>query len=353
MTFKAPAFWWLKKGFWAYSLAPMAWIYAYFAQRNFNKRKIKAVQLPVLCIGNYTLGGNGKTPLSIAMAQKAKAAGLRPAIISRGYRGNYKAMHIVDANVDSALLVGDEALLLARHATTVVTKDRAKAAEFLQKNGYDFLILDDGFQSRMLYYDYAMIVLDANRGLGNQCVFPSGPLRAPMALQLAYSDIIVVIGEKATLGSSAATVQANLIPRIVNAGRIRQDSLQGIELFSFCAIGNSNKFCNSIMQLGGTIVEQLAFADHHFFSAIELNSIWLKANFKRLQLITTQKDYMRMINNENLQKTWLAKCSYTEFLDSLIVLDIDIEFADDSVAEKIIMQVLAKYKQRLNKSAQF
>ncbi|MDN5249631.1 tetraacyldisaccharide 4'-kinase [Bartonella sp. TP] len=352
MLFKAPDFWWLKKGFCSYGLAPIAYIYAYFSKRNFNKSKIKSVQLPVLCIGNYTLGGNGKTPLSIAMARKAKSLGLHPAIISRGYRGNYKAMHIVDVDVDSALLVGDEALLLAKHATTVVTKDRAIAAEFLRKLGYNFLILDDGFQSRKLYYDYAMIVLDANRGLGNKCIFPSGPLRAPLDLQLAYSDIVVNIGEKDIVESQTTTVQARLLSRIISTGPIKQGSLFGVELFSFCAIGDSNKFYNSIMQLGGNIIDRLAFADHHFFSALELNSIWLKAEAKNLQLITTQKDYMRLINNENLQKTWSAKCSYREFLESLIVLDIDIEFVDSKMPEKIIMQVLEKYKQRLGKSAQ-
>lgn len=349
MQFKSPSFWWTKKGLIAYLLLPLSIIYAYFARQNFNKKNIKLSPMPTLCIGNYTLGGSGKTPMAILLARQALSMGLRVAIISRGYGGSYKKMHVVDTELDCVTLVGDEALLLARHAKTIVTKNRAIAAEFLYSQGYDFLIMDDGFQSRQLYYDYALIALDAGRGLGNGFVFPSGPLRAPMATQSSYSDAVVAIGPAdAPLGLNVTKLyRAVLKPIMKQAANNASHHLHDKDVFSFCAIGNAAKFHNSIVELGGNIKIQRVFADHYFFKPYELKEMIEIAKAENLSLATTQKDYVRLANNKPLQHNWSGPISYMEFLHNLIVLDVELVFAASYAAKNIINHTLEKHQQRL------
>lgn len=120
------------------------------AGRRLLKAEPPKISLPVLCVGNFTVGGAGKTPTAIAFASGAKARGLNPGIVSRGYGGAYKGLHVVDPAHDSARYVGDEPLLLARHASVALCPDRLKAARHLQTLGCDFIIMDDGFQSARL-----------------------------------------------------------------------------------------------------------------------------------------------------------------------------------------------------------
>lgn len=150
MVSEAPPFWWDKPDWRALSLAPAAWLYGAVAGRRLLKAEPPKISLPVLCVGNFTVGGAGKTPTAIAFSAGAKARGLNPGIVSRGYGGAYKGLHVVDPAHDSARYVGDEPLLLARHASVALCPDRLKAARYLQALGCDFIIMDDGFQSARL-----------------------------------------------------------------------------------------------------------------------------------------------------------------------------------------------------------
>jgi tetraacyldisaccharide 4'-kinase len=178
MTSEAPPFWWEPADWRAFLLSPFSGVYAAVAANRIKNAPREKMAVPVLCVGNFTVGGSGKTPVAIALAAKAKATGLRPGFLSRGYGGSFDKPQLVDAGRDSARHVGDEPLLLARHAPVAVARDRAAAARLLIDKGCDFLVMDDGFQSARIHFDYGLIVIDALRGTGNGHVIPGGPLRA-------------------------------------------------------------------------------------------------------------------------------------------------------------------------------
>ncbi|MGL4487994.1 MAG: tetraacyldisaccharide 4'-kinase, partial [Rhizobiaceae bacterium] len=150
MASEAPPFWWEKADWRAALLWPLSKLYGMAAVRRMDKATPPAVNLPVMCIGNLTVGGGGKTPTAIAIAQAATKMKLKPGIVSRGYRGSAKGVHLVDSHQDLARHVGDEPLLISNYAPIVVSVDRLAGAMKLQEQGCNFIIMDDGFQSMRL-----------------------------------------------------------------------------------------------------------------------------------------------------------------------------------------------------------
>mgnify|MGYP000229864914 CR=1 FL=1 len=194
---EAPPFWFREKGWAAYSLAPLGWVYGAAARWRMDNAKPFEVMAPVMCIGNLTVGGSGKTPTAIAIAKAVREEGYTPGFLTRGYGGSHPGPHLVDLEHDTASAVGDEPLLLARVAPTIVSRNRAAGARKLLEHGVDFIVMDDGFQSRKVYFDYALIALDARRGLGNGSIIPAGPLRAPVIDQMRHADALLRIGDGA------------------------------------------------------------------------------------------------------------------------------------------------------------
>ena len=149
--------------------------------------------IPVLCVGNLTLGGTGKTPAALAIAQMLRAQ--RPFFLTRGYGGRTVGPVRVDPRRHTAHEVGDEPLLLARLAPTIVARDRVSGAEQARAAGAGMIIMDDGFQNPALVKHVAILTLDAGQGIGNAKVFPAGPLRAPLDPQLERTQALILIGE--------------------------------------------------------------------------------------------------------------------------------------------------------------
>jgi len=191
---REPAFWWRRAGLAASLLAPVGLVYGAIAARRMAA-KGTAAGVPVLCVGNFTLGGAGKTPTVIALARMLADAGEHPYCLTRGYGGTLAGPKLVDPHNDLAAQVGDEALLLAHVAPTVVARDRVAGAAFARAQGASLIIMDDGLQNASLAKDFTLAVIDARRGVGNRCIFPAGPLRAPLAAQLAKTDALLVVGE--------------------------------------------------------------------------------------------------------------------------------------------------------------
>jgi len=189
-----PAFWWQPPGTVAALLAPIAKIYAAVAGSRLKKAG-HSVGIPVICIGNLTVGGSGKTPTALAVARLLIAAGKRPYFLTRGYGGELAGPVLVDTTVHRAYDVGDEPLLLAGVAPTVVAADRVAGAEAIRAAGADVIVMDDGFQNPSLAKDLSILVVDGRRGLGNGKVFPAGPLRAPLDAQLDRAQAILIIRE--------------------------------------------------------------------------------------------------------------------------------------------------------------
>ena len=178
----------------AWGLLPVSALYGAAVQKRFRDAKPYRGKLPVICVGNFTMGGAGKTPVALKLAALLRERGIRPGFLTRGYGGRERGPYLVNAASDGAARVGDEPLLLAEAAPTVVSRDRPAGARLLETLAVDAIVMDDGFQNPSLAKDFSLIVIDAAAGLGSGRVFPLGPLRAPLAFQAGMADAILLLG---------------------------------------------------------------------------------------------------------------------------------------------------------------
>src|ERR1044072_8874908 len=162
---RARGFWWKEPGAISVLLSPLGTIYASIAERRL-KQPGERVGIPVICVGNPTVGGAGKTPTAIAIAKMLIAAGEWPMFLTRGYGGRLAGPLIVEAG-HTAVQVGDEPLLLARIAPTIVAEDRVAGARLAVNKGASVIVMDDGFQNPSLIKSFSILVIDGTRGLGN------------------------------------------------------------------------------------------------------------------------------------------------------------------------------------------
>lgn len=339
MVSEAPPFWWDKPDWRALSLAPAAWLYGAVAGRRLLKAEPPKISLPVLCVGNFYRRWGRKTPTAIAFSAGAKARGLNPGIVSRGYGGAYKGLHVVDPAHDSARYVGDEPLLLARHASVALCPDRLKAARYLQALGCDFIIMDDGFQSARLFADFSLLVVDAARGIGNGKVIPAGPLRAPLTDQMRKTDALLRIGKGD--GADFVIRQAARAGRPIYEAQLKPSStvpVAGNRWLAFAGIGNPEKFYASVAEAGGEIVETRSFPDHHSFASDDIRNLTDTARRQGLGLITTAKDQVRLATMIGVPAGFLTK---------LAVLNVDLKFDRNDALDHILDTVIERFKSRV------
>ena len=314
---REPAFWWRKAGLGAGLLAPVAAAYGAIAARLMFLTGVRA-GVPVLCVGNFTLGGAGKTPAVMMLAKMLQIAGEQPACLSRGYGGSNSGAKLVDAKSDGAAQVGDEALLLARVAPTVVARDRVEGAQTARAAGASVIIMDDGLQNSSLVKDFTLAVVDGRRGIGNACVFPAGPLRAPLDAQLARCNALLIIGEAS--GADDVVAAAGILP--VFHGQLVPDAstvaaLKGKNNLAFAGIGDPQKFFATLTQAGIAVTQRKAFGDHHRFTAEEARQLTTQAEQGGLTLVTTEKDYARMTGEPALA----ALAARAQALPVMLVVD--------------------------------
>lgn len=289
----------------------------------------------MLCVGNFTVGGSGKTPATIALAEAAKEMGLAPGILSRGYGGSVATPRIVVRERDTAADVGDEPLLLAQAAPVAVTADRVAGARLLAERGCDLLIMDDGFQSARIHMDFALIVVDSRYGLGNGRVLPAGPLRAPLAEQMRHASAMLIMGEGNAADELGRAAAGRDLPVFRADVRPRQD-LAGRRFLAFAGIGHPQKFFDTVRAAHGEVVETRAFADHHMFKEEELRRLAATAQEHGLDIITTAKDAAR-IGPASLDALFPGR---------IAVLDIEAVFEDPETPQRIIHATLDAARKR-------
>ena len=299
---REPSFWWRPAGVTARLLSPFGALYGLIAAARMA-RPGRAARIPVLCIGNLTLGGAGKTPTALAVAQILDAAGRRPFVLSRGYGGELAGPVRVDPAKHRSAEVGDEPLLLARSVPTIVARDRAAGADAARAAGADSIVMDDGFQSPGLRKDRSMLVVDGRRGIGNGKVFPAGPLRAPLESQLGRAHAVLVIGAGPAGEAVAAAAQAHGVP--VFHGRLEPDGravavLKGRPVLAFAGIGDPEKFFATLRGAGIEVRAAIAFPDHHRYRRIEALDLLGRAEREGLVPVTTEKDWVRLAGQEDL-----------------------------------------------------
>lgn len=297
-----PAFWYRPPSWLSRLLAPAASVYGRIALRRLDREGERA-GIPVLCVGNYHVGGAGKTPTVIALMELLREMGETPVIVSRGYGGRLRGPVAVDAKRHTAADVGDEPLMMAARLPVVVARDRAAGARFARRHGASVVVLDDGFQNPSLHKDASLIVIDGHRGIGNGCVFPAGPLRAPLLPQMERTDALIVIGN----GTAADAVMTEIAS---HGGKVWRAYLAPIEaalaplrnrrVLAFAGIGDPQRFFATLRDNGIDVVETRAFADHHPYVESEISNLLNIAMQRALIVVTTEKDMARLRSNQAL-----------------------------------------------------
>lgn len=307
--------WWYEPGrpWQARLLAPVAKLYGVIAAKRIASVIPERAARPVICVGNFTAGGTGKTPMSLLVADLVEEHGGAPWFLSRGYGGRLDGQERVDPDRHTAAEVGDEPLLLAARAPTVISRDRRLGAEFIARQAPPnaVIIMDDGLQNPALAKDLTIALVDRARGLGNRSVIPAGPLRAPLNAQLARTDLIVING---TSGDGAANDLARApaaakIPKLAAAPAPREVTtwLAGARVVAFAGIANPNRFFTMLERAGATIAARAEFADHETLSNGDAESLLAQADTERAVLVTTEKDYVRLRGLNSARATLLER----------------------------------------------
>lgn len=270
-------------------LTPLAALYTYLSARRIHKARPETVESPVVCMGNITSGGSGKTPVVQATRALLEANGYQTASLSRGYGGRLKGPLPVACDTHTARDVGDEPLMLAQTGKAWISADRVAGAKAMIGAGIDVIIMDDGHQNPSLYKDFSCLVLDASAPFGNGHVLPKGPLREPIATSLERAQAIILMGD----GPVPPVIKASGLP-VFRARLQRQDPLPKGPIFAFAGIGAPARFFDALRQDGADLKDAMSFADHHVYRSGELERLGKLADIHGAQLVTTEKDYMRL-----------------------------------------------------------
>jgi tetraacyldisaccharide 4'-kinase len=326
---QAPAFWWRRRpSLAAHLLRPTSLIYGAAAGHRMGLPGERA-GVPVICIGNFTIGGAGKTPAALAVAALLKAHGQRPFFLSRGYGGSLAGPILVDRHKHRAAEVGDEPLLLARLMPTVVSRDRPAGARLAVEQGATAIVMDDGLQNPSLHKDLAIAVVDGATGVGNGLPLPSGPLRAPLSAQWPRVQAVLIVGGGAP-GDEIAR-EARRQEKSVLRGRLVPDSpvaasLRGARVLAFAGIGRPQKFFDTLRGLGATVVVERPFADHHAYSPSDVAALAAQAQAQDLVLVTTEKDRVRLADVAGM--------------DAVLAVPVSLAFDDESALRRLVLSAL-------------
>ena len=337
-----PPFWWTRPGAMAFLLSPISFVWGQAVGYNMARSPAASAPVPVLCIGNFIAGGAGKTPTAIAFANAVRKAGHVPGFLSRGYGGQLEGPLVVDLQKHRAVDVGDEPLLLAEEQTTVISGNRPAGAELLAANGCDFIIMDDGFQNPSLEKDFSLVVVDAQRGLGNGFAIPAGPLRAPLRRQLPHADAVLVIG--AAVGGDEVIRQAarhGKPTHMAHVRPLRKREWKGQRVFAYAGIADPSKLFDTLDAVGADIVGKRGFADHHFYTEEEAEELLRLAKESEAVPVTTSKDMARLRSAGSAQDALAAASK---------VMEVKLEFEDPRAAAMIVDVTARNAQSRLVRS---
>lgn len=270
-------------------LYPLGCLYSLATHLRLKYKRSRNVNRPVICIGNLTAGGTGKTPVSVSIAKLLQNSGKNPFFVTRGYGGALKSV-LVDPSHHQAAEVGDEPLLLARQAPTVVNSDRYLGAVLAIQNQAELIIMDDGFQNPGLKKDLSFLVFDGKTGIGNGRCIPSGPLRENISQGLKRADAIII------LGNDDHNVASLTGPLPVFRGSVQAVSAvsSASDIIAFAGIGRPQKFYDSLRLQDFNLVKTFDFPDHHRYTKNELENLIHESHYFNAELYTTAKDYVKI-----------------------------------------------------------
>lgn len=333
---RAPTFWWrASPTTTAWLLAPLGWLYGLAARLRYRAASPMRAGVPVICVGNFTAGGAGKTPTALAVAKLLKARGENPVFLTRGYKGQARGPLRVVPDEHTAADVGDEPLLLAAEAATIVAGDRQGGARMAVKSGASVIVMDDGMQNPALAKDLTLAVVDGKSGAGNGQVMPAGPLRAPLATQLGWADALVIVGDGDPGERIAAMARRRGLP-ILHAVLVPREplpELRGKALLAYAGIAHPEKFFESVEAAGGTIARRAGFPDHHLLAEREARDLLDLADREGLVPITTEKDRARLGAGGTVAQQLIARS---------LVLAVEMAFVEAAELGRLVDAVLAR-----------
>lgn len=302
---KTPKYW-QANSFISKLLAPFGWIYGVLTQLRLKVHKAPKVSVPVICVGNITAGGTGKTPVAIALAKMMETEMYHPFFVSRGYGGKLQNV-VVNHKKHSAREVGDEPLLLAKQAPVVVNADRYQGAQLAIIEGADVVIMDDGFQNPSLAKDLSFLVFDGHYGIGNGKIIPAGPLRETLADGVKRADALIILGK-----DKHHLAERSNLPVFFGHTEAVQTTITQPNILAFAGIGHPQKFYHTLTMQGFNVVKTVDFPDHHFYSKAELEKLVAIAHDLGVEIYTTGKDFVKI--PPSMQK-------YINVLDIAVVWD--------------------------------
>mgnify|MGYP006387833191 CR=1 FL=1 len=298
----------------SYLMLPFAAIYSLAAKIRYLSISSKKLPGRVICVGNITVGGTGKTQLVIALAKQLTKKKITFVIISKGYGGSFKKAMQAREHMNPRL-VGDEALELCRHGAVIVARKVTDAIPLLQELKADIILVDDGAQNPSFFKDFTIITIDGLRGFGNNFPIPAGPVRKPDIM--GETDAIVIISND------------NALPPVMNDKFITTASITPInnlnkkqKYYAFAGIGNPERFFDLLKTNGFNLVKTKTFPDHYFYKNEDIEILEKETGKLLASLITTSKDYVKIQNKANI------KC-----------LDVELKIKDE---EKLMELIYAK-----------
>jgi len=317
MPIKTPHFW-TELSWQSVILFPVSyiWRFGHYAQQKILNTK--ETESPVICVGNLTVGGSGKTPVVITLCRFLSGIGKSTSILTRGFGGKEKGPIFVSTNLHQSLDVGDEPLMMANSLDVCVSRNRPLGANhILDKKKYDCIVMDDGLQNPTLKKDLNIAVFDGKFGIGNGFLLPAGPMRQKLEVGMQNIDLVIFNGKDETgLGQK-------IPPHIpIFTGELQPDEeivekMKNRRVYGFAGIGNPSRFFKTLNDIGTDLVGEAHFADHHPYTDADLTQLYEEAMQSGAELVTTQKDWMRLP---------------TDWRDRVLTVPVRIHFtADDTI----------------------
>ncbi len=335
---REPAFWHRPSSWKSHLLRPFCALYGAVAARRLKQKGFDA-GIPVFCVGNYHVGGAGKTPTVLALAKILRELGEVPVVLSRGYGGELRGPVMVDPARHTAADVGDEPLMLSAYLPVAVSRNRIDGVALVRSRRASVILMDDGFQNPSIAKDASLIVIDGERGIGNGQVFPAGPLRAPLKPQLALTDGLIVVGSGTAADAIAADIRgrgAEVFSALLKPDAASLAALRGKKVLAFAGIGDPSRFFRTLKASGIEVASARAFADHHPFAQAEIDALLKEARDDGLILAATEKDVARF-NGAGGVPAWARE---------ILPFKVTLEFSDAANLRKFLSRRLFKARER-------
>jgi len=279
MRIYKPIFWNKPKNFITLILLPISFLLQIFVLLKKKFYKAKKFNIPILCVGNIYIGGTGKTPISLFLANELKLQGKKPVIIKKFYK-NQK----------------DEHLLIEKNGTPlIIEKDRSSSIRLAEKE-FNFAILDDGFQDYSIKKDLSILCFHNKQLIGNGYIFPAGPLRENLSA-IKNAQIAIINGEKNEIfESKLKKFNSNLKVFYSKYKLINPEKFQNKDILAFAGIGNPENFFDLLIENGLNVKKSIPYPDHYDFKRNEILEIIDQAKEKNYTILTTEKDLSRIQN---------------------------------------------------------